>query len=227
VPQFSGLIFDFNGVLWWDNRLQEAAWRDFSAGVRGWPLSTAELAEHVHGRNNRYTLEYLSGTKLSEETAVKLSEVKERTYRRLCLAQGADLRLSPGAESLLDFLVSNEISHTIASASGKGNVNFFVENLQLARWFDVEKIVYDDGTLVGKPAPDFFLAAAERLDLVPAQCVVIEDSLSGIQAARTAEIGRVIALVGDNNDTLQGDLTHVDQVIQELSELDRSLFDGY
>ena len=220
---YSGLIFDFNGVLWWDNQLQEQAWRDFSAALRGVPLSPAEMAQHVHGRNNRYTLEYLSGQTLSAEKAARLSEEKELTYRRLCLAQGANFRLSPGAESLLDYLVEKKIAHTIATASGKGNVDFFIEHLRLARWFDLDKIVCDDGTMAGKPAPDIFLAAAARLELPPAQCIVIEDSLSGIQAAGAAGTGCVIALIGDNGRTGQEDLSGVDFVLQELSEFDRSL----
>ena len=105
MSNYSGMIFDFNGVLWWDNGLQEEAWRTFSARVRSSPLSTAEMAEHVHGRNNHYTLEYLSDGPLSAERGAQLSEQKETIYRQLCLAQENNFRLSPGAESLLDFLL--------------------------------------------------------------------------------------------------------------------------
>ena len=223
MTQFNGLIFDFNGVLWWDNRLQEQSWRDFSVAVRGVPLSSAEMATHVHGRNNRYTMQYLSDKTLSAERTEQLSEEKELIYRQLCLAQGADFRLSPGTESLLDFLVSNRIAHTIATASGKGNVDFFFAHLALGRWFDLDKIIYDDGMIAGKPAPDIFLKAAARLDLPAAQLIVIEDSLSGIEAARAARIGCVMALVGDNGRTGEEDLSAVDYVLQDLREFERSL----
>ena len=47
IEQYVGLIFDFNGVLWWDNALQESSWRDWSAELRGTPLSDEEMAKKV------------------------------------------------------------------------------------------------------------------------------------------------------------------------------------
>jgi HAD superfamily hydrolase (TIGR01509 family) len=220
---FSGIVFDFNGVLWWDSALQESSWRDWSAELRGYPLSDEEMSEHVHGRNNRYTQQYLSKEPLSEAQTDELSEQKEILYRRLCLEQGENFRLSPGAESLLDFLAKREIPHTIATASGKGNLDFFVEHLDLDRWFDVTKIVHDDGTMAGKPAPDFYLAAAARLDLPPEQCIVIEDSISGMRAARAAGIGRVIALLGDGGHARRGKLQGGVESINDLTEFNRQL----
>jgi len=64
----------------------------------------------------------------------------------------------------------------------------------LDRWFDVAKIVYDDGVRPGKPAPDIYLAAAENIGLAPSQCVVVEDAISGIQSAQVAGIGHIVAL---------------------------------
>jgi beta-phosphoglucomutase-like phosphatase (HAD superfamily) len=224
--KFSGIIFDFNGVLWWDNALQEESWRDFSVWLRGYPLSDLEMAEDVHGRNGRYTLELLAGRSLSDKEVEELTERKEIIYRRMCLEQGDKFCLSPGAESLLDFLTEQHIPHTIATASAKPNLDFFMEQLGLARWFDPHLIVYDDGTLAGKPAPDFYLAAADRLRLPANQCVVVEDSLSGLQAAHTAGIGRVIALVGDGGHIRRVELPPNTDQIRDLSELERGLFGG-
>lgn len=224
TEQFSGLIFDFNGVLWWDNQLQEDSWHDFSAGLRGTPLSDVEMAEDVHGRNGRYTLELLCGRSLSTKEVDDLMEQKETIYRRMCLEQGDDFRLSPGAELLLDYLVAQNIPHTIATASARPNLDFFLDHLDLGRWFDPALIVYDDGTMAGKPAPDFYLAAANRLNLPPEQCVVVEDSLSGMQAAHAAGIGRVIALVGDGGHVQRVALPPNTMVIRDLKELDRTQF---
>ncbi|MFN2104070.1 MAG: HAD family hydrolase, partial [Candidatus Promineifilaceae bacterium] len=126
---------------------------------------------------------------------------------------------------LLDFLVEREIPHTIATASGKGNVDFFVEHLDLGRWFDATKIVYDDGTMAGKPAPDFYLAAAQRLGLPPERCIVIEDSISGLRAAQAAGIGRVIALLGDGGHARRGQLPRGVQTINDLRDFDRTLLE--
>jgi beta-phosphoglucomutase-like phosphatase (HAD superfamily) len=194
MTKFQGLIFDLNGVLWWDGHLQEQSWRQFSATIRGTPLTEAEMDVHVYGRNGRHTLEYLTGRTVVGEELQQLVEQKERIYRQLCLDQGKDFKLSPGAVELLAFSVAHHIPHTIATASGKANLDFLVRCLRLDAWFDVAKVVYDDGTRPGKPAPDFYLQAVRNLGLEPAQCVVIEDSASGIQAARAAGIGYTVAL---------------------------------
>jgi beta-phosphoglucomutase-like phosphatase (HAD superfamily) len=138
---YKGLIFDFNGVLWWDGPLQERSWKQFSAEIRGFPLTDEEIAVHVHGRTNRHTLEYLAGRTIDEDEIERLSERKERIYRQLCLDLGQEFKLSPGAIELLDFLMAGEIPHTIATASGRANVDFFVAHLHQDRWFDINRIV--------------------------------------------------------------------------------------
>lgn len=191
---FQGIIFDFNGVLWWDGQLQERSWKQFAAIVLGVMLSDEQIAVHVHGRTNQHTLEYLTGHTVSGEELSQLTHQKETIYRRLCLDQGTGFRLSPGAIGLLDFLAAHRVARTIATASERVNLDFFVEHLNLDRWFDVGQIVYDDGSRPGKPAPGIYLQAARNLDLEPARCVVVEDSCSGIQAAHAAGIGYIIAL---------------------------------
>jgi HAD superfamily hydrolase (TIGR01509 family) len=191
---FQGIIFDFNGVLWWDGQLQERSWKQFAAQVLGVTLSDEQIAVHVHGRTNQHTLEYLTGHTVSGEELSQLTHQKETIYRRLCLDQGTGFRLSPGAIELLDFLAAHRVARTIATASERVNLDFFVEHLNLDKWFDVGQIVYDDGSRPGKPAPGIYLQAARNLDLEPARCVVVEDSCSGIQAAHAAGIGYIIAL---------------------------------
>jgi HAD superfamily hydrolase (TIGR01509 family) len=102
--------------------------------------------------------------------------------------------LSPGAKDLLEALTVRNIPRTIATSSEITNVTFFVEHLGLNRWFDTAKIVYDDGHLPGKPAPDFYLAAAKRIGFDPSQCIAVEDAISGIASAYAAGIGFLVAL---------------------------------
>lgn len=134
VMGFSGVIFDFNGVLWWDRSLQEQAWRQFAEGQFGISLTDEVMRKEVHGRNNQHTLEFLVGADLEKDEVRHPSKQKERHYRELCLAQGDEFRLSPGAEELLDELAAHKIPRTIATASGKKNLDFFCEHLLLDRW---------------------------------------------------------------------------------------------
>lgn len=192
--RYNGIIFDFNGVLLWDSPLHERAWQSMALALRGTPLSQRDLLERVHGVNNRHILEYLCGKPLSAETIARLSNRKEAAYRQACLAQGDQFALSPGAVPLLNWLADHDIPRTIATASEKDNVAFFIAQLRLDTWFEPGAIVYDDGALAGKPAPDMYLAAARAIGVDPAACVVVEDAATGIAAARAAGIGRIYAL---------------------------------
>lgn len=216
---FKGLIFDFNGVLWWDSHLQTQAWQQFSTTIRGWPFSAEEIDVHVHGRHNRYTLAYLTGRTIEGFELQQLVHQKETIYRQLCLDQGENFKLSPGAIELLDFLAAHHICRTIATASERTNLDFFVKHLHLDRWFNIEQIVYDDGARPGKPAPDVYLQAARNLGLEPSKCVVVEDSRSGIQAAHTAGIGHIIALGPAPTHRQLAQLEGVSEVIESLQQL--------
>jgi beta-phosphoglucomutase-like phosphatase (HAD superfamily) len=136
----------------------------------------------------------------------------------MCLNFDGDFKLSPGSYELLDDLVKFKIPITIATASIKENVDFFVEHLELDRWFDVKKIVFDDWVSPGKPTPGPYISAAKQLNLSPQDCVVIEDSRSGIQAAHAAGVGWLVALGPVETHRTLAKLPGVDQVITHLGQ---------
>lgn len=198
--------------------MQEQAWKVFSEKIRGTPFTSEEMSVHVHGRNNKYTLEFLAGHELSSEELKNYIQGKESTYRNLCLSLGEKFRLSPGAIELLDFLVEKNIPHTIATASEESNVKFFFENLNLAKWFDYGLLVLDDGTLPGKPDPAIYKRAAEKINLPPQDCIVVEDAKSGIASANAAGIGKIIGLGPKEKHSLLLSLPGVNETITSFIE---------
>jgi len=223
---YQGIIFDFNGVLWWDTALQEQAWSQIAQELCGRPLTPVEISQHIHGRTNEHSFTTFLGRTPEKGELDRLIQRKESIYRQLCLDQGPGFRLSPGAIPLLDHLAACAIPHTVATASGKTNLDFFGQHLQLQTWFDPTAIVYDDGRLPGKPAPDCYLEAARRLGLAPVQCVVVEDSISGLAAANAANIGHVVALGPAPAHASLRRVGGVDRVISSLTELPLELFSG-
>lgn len=195
-----------------------------SQELRGNPLSEEEMDNSVHGRINKDILEYIVGHPLSVKKINELEEKKERVYMQMCLDDLENYRLSEGAEELLDFLIQHNIPHTIASSSSKLLIDFYEKYLHIQKWFDLEKIVYNDNTLPGKPAPDIYLRASENIGLVPKDCIVVEDARSGIQAAHTAGIGYVIALGPKEKHGQLQKLEGVNEVITTLGELNKDLF---
>ncbi len=220
MKKYKAFIFDFNGVLWWDSALQEKAWKEYSTKLRGRPLSEEEMEEHLHGRPNKHTLEYLTGKEINDSKELnELTQGKESMYRQFCLDQGSNFKLSPGAIELLDYLKAKDIPLTIATASEITNLKFFFEHLELSKWFDIEKCIYDNGIRPGKPEPDIYLDAASILETVPEDCVVAEDSLSGIISANSAEVGFIVGIgPEEKHEKLMGQ-DGVKAVVERLDEI--------
>ena len=191
-----GIIFDFNGVLFSDSDLQERAWQAIAERLRGREMTAEEFALHMHGRANSYVLSYLAGRQIAGPELADLIEAKESLFRELCLETPGRLVLSAGAPDLLEWLRLTGIPRTIATSSGIKNVEFYIEHLHIDRWFEVGKLVYDDGLRPGKPAPDMYLAAAGNIGLAPGRCVVVEDAVSGVMAAQAANIGYIVGIGG-------------------------------
>lgn len=186
------LIFDFNGTMFFDGQIQKASWRAFLAAEFGCSLTDADFSEHVAGRNNRHTFTYFAGHDFDDHTLAELAEREEQRYRAACLAHPAAFHLVAGLPELLTCCRRVGLQVNIATASEATNVDFFFEHLQLARWFDHDQVVLNDGQLPGKPAPAMFLQAMHQINAVPATSAIFEDSASGIAAANRAHAGQVI-----------------------------------
>jgi HAD superfamily hydrolase (TIGR01509 family) len=212
-------VFDFNGVLFWDTHFHDSAWRQYSKELRGHELTDDEMLHEVHGKTNKDVLEYLAGQPLSDEEIKRRTDEKEGIYRQLCLDNPQEFKLAPGAVELLDYLKAHDWPRTIATSSELGNVQFFYQHLNLAEWFDFDLVAYDDGTLKGKPEPDIYLRAFEKLGLKGADCLVIEDSRSGIKSAHRAGAGMIIAIGRPEQQQSLSEIEGVDKTIIDFYQL--------
>lgn len=189
-----GIIFDFNGTMLFDEHFQTKAWRSFLESLTGRSVSDEELHTYVHGRNAEATFSYFLHRELPRQEVAALEEEKEVVYRSLCLRHPEDFHLVDGLPQFLDELTARGITITIATASALNNVRFFFEHLKLGKWFDPDLVIYSDGTIPGKPEPDIYLKAAERIGLPMESCAVFEDSRAGVKAAVRAGAARVIGV---------------------------------
>lgn len=190
-----GLIFDFNGTLFFDTDKQEEAWRIYIQKKYHRSIGLTEFRDHIHGRAFDSIFEYYLGSGSSEEEQKEMMDEKEAIYREIARADQKNLHLASGTELLFDELKERKIPFTVATASEIKNVQFYFEVFPLYKWFaGPEDWVYDDGTIPGKPEPDIYLKAAKKIGIEPENCLVVEDSLPGITAAIDAGIGMVIAM---------------------------------
>ncbi|MBV5348151.1 HAD family phosphatase [bacterium] len=214
-----GFIFDFNGTLFWDSAYHEQAWQEMALQVRSKELSPEEIRTHLHGRTNSAVIEYLCGHKVDADEIASIAAQKEKIYRHICLSLNGGFRLAAGVPEILTLLKEKQVPMTIATSSELENLHFYFRHFELNRWFDLDKVIYDNGTFPGKPAPDIFLCAAKMLGLLPSECTVFEDSFSGIRSAIDAGIGRII-YVNSGNMALEPELAgQVSTTIQNFSEL--------
>lgn len=220
-----GIIFDFNGTLFWDSQLHYDAWRDFSKKLRGYEFTDDEMRKYMFGRTNKDIIQYCIGKEPTDEMVEKLANEKESLYREMCLKDKEHFKLANGVEEFLDYLKENNIPRTIATMSEWQNVEFYIKEFNLARWFDLDKIVYSNGKIKGKPAPDIYEIAAKNLGLEPKDCIVVEDALSGIESAHSAKIGKIIAIASLEDHSLYEPIEYLYQIIDNFDEIDKSIFD--
>ena len=219
-----GIIFDFNGTLFFDSHMHYEAWRIYSKQLRGYEFTDDEMREKMFGRTNADIIEYAINKKPTPELVEKLAKEKESMYRQMCLKDRENFILSPGAKEFLTYLKQNNIPMTIATMSEWDNVEFYIKEFNLAQWFDLDKIVYANGKIPGKPAPDIYKIAAKNLNLAPKDCIVVEDALSGIKSAETAGIGMIIAIASVESDDLYAQIHCVKQIIHNFDEIDKNIF---
>lgn len=221
---YKGIIFDFNGTLFFDSEKHLEAWREFSKRVRSHAFTDEEMREYMFGRTNEDILAYLLGRKPEQELVEQLGKEKEAVYREMCRKDYKNTGLAPGAVQFLDYLKENKIPMTIATMSEKDNVVFYIEEFKLEKWFDIKKIVYADGTIPGKPEPDIYIKAAQILNLNPQDCIVVEDAVSGIESARSAGVGKIIAIASMESEDVYKNIPAVSQIIKNFDEIDRNIF---
>lgn len=219
-----GILFDFNGTLFLDSALHYDAWRIFSKRLRGYPFTDEEMQKYMFGRTNADIIEYAIGKRPDAKMVELLAEEKESLYRDECRKNPACLKLAPGAEKFLDYLKSANIPMTIATMSEWGNVEFYIEVFKLARWFDLDKIVYSDGKIPGKPAPDIYEIAAKNIGLRPEECIVVEDAISGINSAKSAKVGKIIAISSIEPIEYYEKIPGLAGIIRSFDEFDKTLF---
>lgn len=211
-----GIAFDFNGTLVWDTPYHNKAF-DIFLEKHQISLTDEEKTVKIHGKTNPDIMRGLFGRELSAEEIVHFSEEKELIYQELIVS---DLKWADGVEELFARLKAQQTPFTIATSSDIINIRFYFKELKLDKWFSMEKIVFNDGTLKGKPDPEIFLRAAQSLQLQPSEMMVLEDSKAGIIAAERAQAGKII-IVDSNNDDYSG-FPH--PIIRHFSEFDPAVY---
>jgi beta-phosphoglucomutase len=209
-----GVLWDLDGTLVDSAGHHWIAWRDTLA-AEGRAVQPGDFADNF-GKRNDEILRALFGPGIAADWIERVSEAKERTYRRLLRERG--LEALPGALEWLGRLRESGWRQALASSAPRPNIDAVFEALSLERFLDA--VVSADEVGRGKPDPAIFLEAARRLGLAPAQCVVVEDAPAGIEAARRGGMPS-IGVLSAHHPALEADV-----VVASLEALPSTAFEA-
>lgn len=188
---FRGIIFDLDGVIVSTDEQHYLGWQALADRL-GIPFSR-EVNSRFRGVSRMACmniLEELGGKHYTDSEKIAYADWKNEYYREL-LAQMSSDDLSQEVRSTLDALRARGLKLAVGSSSK--NAKFILQRIGLSDYFDA----VSDGTNISrsKPDPEVFLKAAEYLRLTPSDCLVVEDAVSGVEAAHAG--GMKAATVGD------------------------------
>ncbi len=210
-----GIIFDLDGVLVDTGRYHHQAWKE-TADCEGFEM-TEEFFFSTFGMQNHQVIPMLIEDVGADDIA-RISEEKEQRFRNL-VTDG--IQLLDGAEQLLAALRIHGYKTSVGSSTIRKNLELIMTHTRAEAMFDA--LVWGEDVRNGKPAPDTFLRAAEKMDVEPGCCVVIEDASAGVEAGKTAGM----AVIGVTGTRTREELSLVgaDLVVDSLTELTISDFE--
>ncbi|MDP2698266.1 HAD family phosphatase [Thalassospira sp.] len=181
---FSGgaVLFDCDGVLVNSEPISLSTLGDVLRHF-GAPLSAQDIATRFTGRSSAAPIRHIHDTTGQDVSA----SFKPVFYDRLFARYQTELHKINGIDAVLHTLRDRGTAFCISSSSSVARLEVTMEVTGLGHWFE-GRVYSADFVANGKPAPDLFLFAAEKMGFAPDQCLVIEDSVAGVQAAVAAGI---------------------------------------
>jgi len=215
MSSLEAVLWDMDGVIADTADYHYNAWREVFK-ERGVSFSKADFMQYF-GRRADTIIMFALGDKLSTDEANKITDRKQALYRRNIAQNIVPL---PGAVALIKSLNQNHIKTAIASSAVRANIDVILRGLGIEK--DFQAIVCGTEVAEGKPSPLIFQLAAQKLGVKPADCVVIEDAIAGVTAAKRAGMK---CLAVTNSHTSKG-LKNADLIVDSLEKVDVSVLKG-
>src|SRR4030042_3777701 len=210
--RLEAVLWDMDGVIADTADCHYSGWRDVFK-ERGVEFSKADFMRHF-GQRHDTIINFVLGNKLSAEEVDAITKQKQSLYRQRVSQNVIPL---PGAIKLIKSLNKNGIKTAIASSAVSKNIDVILNGLGIEDSF--QAIAFGTEVAEGKPSPQIFQLAAKRLDIKPANCVVIEDAIAGVAAAKRAGM-KCVAVTNSHPVT---SLKNADLIVDTLEKVDISV----
>jgi beta-phosphoglucomutase len=206
-------IWDVDGTLVDTAELHFRAWVELATTINK-PFTRADFAA-TFGRRNPEIIRALFDARADDQTVLDLGERKERIYRAAAEREG--ISLLPGVRELLDGIRVLGWKQAVGSSAPRANLDLILTVTGTAA--DFAAVVAAEDTTRGKPDPQVFQVAAAKLGVPAKQCVVFEDAVAGVEAAKAAGMKCVaVRFVGHHSAAALQD-AGADRVVECLTEL--------
>lgn len=184
-------IFDCDGVLVDSEGIGNHIYAQALTN-HGYPLTAEECIRRFTGMNDAMAHEIIFN-----ETGIKLPENLSEDIQQVTL-KAFEGQLQPLIFEVLQTVAKQSFARCVASSSPRNRVIHSLELTDQMQFFTQESIFTSQQVQTGKPAPDLFLFAADQMGYDPTNCIVIEDSAAGIEAALAANM-HVIGFLGGSH----------------------------
>ena len=206
--EVKAIIWDMDGVIA-DTSLYH---------LKGWQIVlqkrgvnyTEEDFQRNTGKRNDSIIKSALGEKIPQNEIMAIAREKDETFRQL---MGQNIRPFPGVLKLITSLKEHGFKIAIGSAAPMENIQLITQSLKIDNYFDA--IVSSWEVTKGKPDPQIFLLAAQKLGVEAERCIVIEDAIAGVAASRRAGM-HCIAVT---NTSTKEDLREADLIIDTLEKI--------
>lgn len=202
------VIFDMDGVLVDNSKYHDQAWQ-IMCKKYGKNVTIEELKNIFGGTNKAYAAKLLN---VYDEKKVKAIAIeKEALYRQIFEKY---ISAPEGLQELLDDLKKNKAYLAVATSGIKENLDYVVDKLKIRHYF--KALINETYVKNGKPDPEIYLTTAKIMGLEPKQCIAIEDTNFGIQAA----LGAGMKVIGITSSFDAQSLKNASLIINKFSDID-------
>lgn len=206
--RLGAVLWDLDGVIADTADYHYRAWQDVF-GRRGVAFSREDFMRHF-GQRHDTIIRFALGDDLLPEEFDAVTREKQEKYRRIV---SDHIRPLPGAVELIKSLNDHRIKTAIASSAPPENIEIIIRGLGIADCF--QALAWGTEVPEGKPSPQIFLRAAQKLGVEARNCVVIEDAIAGVAAAKKAGM-KCIAVTNSHS---RIDLKKADLIVSTLEEV--------
>jgi beta-phosphoglucomutase len=174
------VIFDMDGVICHTNPFHSKAF-DLFFKKRNVYATDQDYKNHMYGKSNAYIFSHFLDRKIEGQELIDLEYEKESLFREI---YASEVQPIAGFLEFLNLLKSNGIKTGVATSAPKANLDLIMGTLGFES--QMESIMASENVSKHKPDPEVYLTSAIKLGVNPAECIVFEDSFSGVSAGINA-----------------------------------------